>query len=126
MNANERENGIPEHFSSAEEVGAFWDAHSAADCWDELEEEEMEFEIGKRTFLVPVNAHIYHLAEKQAKARHSTVEQIINTLLDRELVGTKQQPSIDSGFMLFSRNACIRIKYGQTTHEHRKTDQETG
>nr|QNO46457.1 hypothetical protein KCGBEFIM_00032 [Methanosarcinales archaeon ANME-2c ERB4] len=81
---------LPEHFSSAEEAGEFWDARSAADYWDELGEEEMEFEIEKRTFLVPMNAHIYHLAEKQAEARHSTVEHIINTLLDRELVGTKQ------------------------------------
>ena len=89
MNANNRKNGIPEHFSSAEEAGEFWDSHSAADYWDELEEEEMEFEIEKRTFLVPVNARIYRIAEKQAEARHSTVEQIINTLLDRELVRTE-------------------------------------
>ncbi len=90
MNENNRKNDIPEHFSSAEEAGEFWDSHSAADYLDELEEEDMEFEIEKRTFLVPVNAQIYHLAEKQAKARHSTVEQIINTLLDRELVRTDQ------------------------------------
>ncbi|RZN41342.1 MAG: hypothetical protein EF813_02730 [Methanosarcinales archaeon] len=90
MNANKRKNDIPEHFSSAEVAGEFWDSHSAADYWDELEEEAMEFEIEKRTYLVPVNAQIYHLAEKQAEARHSTVEQIINTLLDRELVRTDQ------------------------------------
>ena len=90
MNTNKRKSGIPEHFSSAEEAGEFWDSHSAADYWDELEEEGMEFEIEKRTFLVPVNAHIYHLAVKQAEARHSTVERIINTLLDRELVRTEQ------------------------------------
>ena len=89
MNANKRKNGIPEQFSSAEEAGEFWDSHSAADYWDELEEEEMEFEIEKRTFLVPVNARIYRIAEKQAEAKHSTVEQIINTLLDRELVRTE-------------------------------------
>jgi hypothetical protein len=88
-NANKRKNGIPEQFSSAEEAGEFWDSHSAADYWDELEDEEMMFEIEKRTFLVPVNAHIYRIAEKQAEARYSTVEQIINALLDRELVRTE-------------------------------------
>ena len=90
MNANKRQNSIPEQFSSAEGAGEFWDSHSAADYGDELEEEDIEFEIEKRTVLVPVNAQICHLAEKQAEARHSTVEQIINTLLDRELVKTDQ------------------------------------
>ncbi|MEA1906343.1 MAG: CopG family antitoxin [Euryarchaeota archaeon] len=90
MNANKRKNGISERFSSAEEAGEFWDSHSTADYGDELEEEDMEFEIEKHTFMVPVNAQIYRLAEKQAEARHSTVEQIINTLLDRELVKTDQ------------------------------------
>ena len=32
---------------------------------------------------------IYQLAKKQAEAKHSTVEQIINTLLDQELVRTE-------------------------------------
>jgi len=64
----------------------FWDSHSAAEYWDEMEEEEMEFDIRKRTFLVPLDARIYQLAKKHAEAEHSTVEQLINTLLDRELV----------------------------------------
>jgi len=36
---------IPEHFNSAEEAGEFWDTHSAADYWDEMETVEMEFDI---------------------------------------------------------------------------------
>ena len=44
---------IPEHFSSAEEAGAFWDTHSAADYWDEMEEVEMEFDLRERIFLIP-------------------------------------------------------------------------
>ena len=86
---NKRKDTIPEHYHSAEEASEFWDTHSAADYWDEMVEEEMEFDIRKRTFLVPVDGRIYKLAKKLAKAKHSTVEQIINTLLDRELVRTK-------------------------------------
>ncbi|NQE05573.1 hypothetical protein C5S32_06850 [ANME-1 cluster archaeon GoMg1] len=89
MDMNKRRDTIPEHFNSAEEAGEFWDSHSAAEYWDEMEEEEMEFDIQKRTFLVPLDARIYQLAKKQAEAKHSTVEQLINTLLDRELVRTK-------------------------------------
>jgi len=77
---------IPEHFNSAEEAGKFWDSHSAADYRAEMEEAEIEFDIQKRTFLVPVDGRIYELAKKQAEAKHSTVEEIINTLLDHELV----------------------------------------
>jgi len=86
---SKRRDTIPEHFNSAEEAGEFWDSHSAAEYWDEMEEEEMEFDIRKRTFLVPVDGRIYLLAKKQAEAKHSTVEQIINALLARELVRTK-------------------------------------
>ena len=86
---NKKRDTIPEHFRSVEEAGKFWDTHSAADYWDEIEEKEMEFEIEKRTFLVPVDGRIYLLAKKQAETKHSTVEQLINALLDRELVGTK-------------------------------------
>jgi hypothetical protein len=41
---------IPAHFHSAEEAGEFWDTHSAADYWDEMEEVEMEFDIQERIF----------------------------------------------------------------------------
>ncbi len=83
-----RRDTIPEHFNSAEEAGEFWDTHSAADYWNEMEEEEMEFNIEKRTFLVPVEARIYLLAKKKAEAEHRTVEQLINMLLNRELPKT--------------------------------------
>ena len=79
---------IPEHFNSAEEAGEFWDTHSAADYWNEMEEVEVEFDIQKRTFLVPVDARIYLIAKKKAEAEHRTAEQLINTLLNRELAKT--------------------------------------
>ncbi len=79
---------IPECFNSAEEAGEFWDTHSAGDYWDEMEEAEMAFDIQKRAFLVPVDARIYLLAKKKAEAEHRTAEQIINTLLNRELAKT--------------------------------------
>ena len=88
MDMRKRRDTIPEHFNSAEEAGEFWDTHSAADYWNEMEEEEMEFNIEKRTFLVPVEARIYLLAKKKAEAEHRTVEQLISTLLNRELPKT--------------------------------------
>jgi len=86
MDINKRRDIIPEHLNNAEEAGKFWDSHSSADYWNEMEEEEMEFDIQKGTFLVPIDSRIYLLAKKQAEAEHRTVEQIINALLNHELV----------------------------------------
>jgi hypothetical protein len=44
MSVSDRDT-IPEHFSNTEEAGKFWDTHSAADYWDEMEPVEMEFDI---------------------------------------------------------------------------------
>jgi len=80
---------IPRHFNTDEEAGKFWDTHSAADYWDEMEEEVIEFDIQQRRFLVPIDNRLYQLAKRQAEAKHCKVAQVINTLLDHELVGTK-------------------------------------
>ena len=85
MHMSRKRDAIPEHFSSAEEAGEFWDTHSASDYWDELEAEELEFELKKRTFLIEVEGRLYHRAKKKAEAEHLTVEQLINLLLAHEL-----------------------------------------
>lgn len=89
IDMNKRKDTIPDHFNNAEEASEFWDTHSAGDYQDEMEEIEMEFDIQKRTVLVHVDDRIYQCASEQAKAKHSTVTQIINTILNRELLETE-------------------------------------
>jgi len=84
MNVKDRD-PIPEHFNSAEEAGEFWDTHSAADYWDEMEAVEMEFDIQKRVFMVPVDGQIYHRIKQQAEKEHRSVEQVVQALLERDL-----------------------------------------
>ncbi len=43
---------IPESFESAEEAGRFWDTHSAADYWDEMEEVGMGFDFQGITAII--------------------------------------------------------------------------
>ncbi|RKY67557.1 MAG: hypothetical protein DRP97_07275 [Candidatus Latescibacterota bacterium] len=76
---------IPEHFSSAEEAGAFWDTHSAADYWDEMEEVEMEFDLRERIFLVPVADKIYYRVKQRAELEQRSLKEMIGTFLEREL-----------------------------------------
>jgi hypothetical protein len=90
MHMSRKRDAIPEHFTSAEEAGEFWDTHSASDYWDELEEEELEFELKKRTFLIEVEGRLYQRAKKKAEAEHLTVEQLINILLAHELAQVEQ------------------------------------
>ncbi|GAB4543231.1 MAG: hypothetical protein Kow0063_36170 [Anaerolineae bacterium] len=66
MDASKRD-AIPEHFESLEKAGEFWDTHSAADYWDEMEEVEMEFDLQKRVFLIPVNDRVYYRVKQRAK-----------------------------------------------------------
>jgi len=77
---------IPDHFDSAEEAGEFWDTHSAADYWDEMEEMEMEFDLQKRLFLIPVSDRVYYRVKQRAAMERRSVEEMINTLLEHELV----------------------------------------
>jgi len=81
----DKKDRIPEHFSSAEEAGEFWDTHSAADYWDEMEEVEMEFDLQERVFLVPVSDHIYYRVKQRAKLEQLSVEEMVSALLEREL-----------------------------------------
>jgi vacuolar-type H+-ATPase subunit C/Vma6 len=76
---------IPEHFTSAEDAGEFWDTHSAVDYWDEMEDVEMEFDLHQRVFLVAVNDRIFYRAKQRAEMEQRSVEEMINILLEREL-----------------------------------------
>ncbi|OGH61013.1 MAG: hypothetical protein A3G34_16980 [Candidatus Lindowbacteria bacterium RIFCSPLOWO2_12_FULL_62_27] len=77
---------LPDEFGGDEAAGKFWDTHSSADYEDEMTEVEMEVDIRRRTFLVPVSDRIYRIAKKRAAAKRCSVQAIINTLLRRDLV----------------------------------------
>ena len=84
MGANKRD-PIPEHFDSPEKAGEFWDTHSAADYWDEMEEVEMEIDLQKRTFLVPITGQMYDRIKERARQEQRSVEQIVIDLLAQQL-----------------------------------------
>jgi len=76
-----KEKLIPKHFKSEEEAGRFWDTHSGGDYWKKMVEVEIDFDIKKRTFLVPVKEEIYKRVRRLARSKHSTVGQIIDNYL---------------------------------------------
>ena len=76
---------IPKEFLTLCEAGEFWDTHSAADYWDQMEDVEMQIDIKNRRFGVLLDDAVYRAARQQAKAKHISPEKLINQVLRKEL-----------------------------------------
>lgn len=76
---------IPKEFRTLEEAGEFWDTHSAADYWDEMEDVKMDVDITGRRFVVLLDDAIYRVARQRAKAKHQSPDEFVNQLLRKEL-----------------------------------------
>ncbi len=86
MQNRERE-PIPEEFKSLAEAGEFWDTHSAADYWDEMEDVEVEVDLQGRRFAVALDNDVYRVIERMAAAQQVSLDDFVNQFLHRELVG---------------------------------------
>ncbi len=93
---------IPENFETPEEAGKFWDTHSAADYWNDMEEVEMDFDIKKRIYQIPLDERIYRVARKRAETEHSTVRKVIQTVLERAFSLTEQLYEGDGTMVAFA------------------------
>ncbi len=79
---------IPKGFKSLEEAGEFWDTHSAADYWDEMEDVECEVDIQERRFVVLLDDVVYRTVEQLAATQGIPPDSFVNQFLRRELVST--------------------------------------
>ena len=77
---------IPEKFKTVEEAGEFWDTHSAADYWDDMEDVVLEVDIQDRRFVVLLEDAVYHLVEELAATRGVPTDAFVNEFLRQELV----------------------------------------
>jgi vacuolar-type H+-ATPase subunit C/Vma6 len=84
MDADKRQE-IPEKFETLKEAGEFWDTHSAADYWDEMEDVEIEFDIKNRYYLVPVHEELYQRLKAYAAQHDQSVEEVVNHFLEKAL-----------------------------------------
>ena len=79
---------ISEEFSSLEEAGEFWDVHSAASHWDEMEDVPAEVDIQDRRFAILLEDAVYHAVEEIAAMRGIQPDTFVNEFLRQELVRT--------------------------------------
>jgi len=80
-----RSKSIPE-MNSYEEIAEFWDTHSLADYWDQIE--PAMFEISPelhRRYLVAVEPDLLNRLRQAAYTRGVSTESLINLLLEQRL-----------------------------------------
>lgn len=76
---------IPEEFNSYAEAGEFWDTHSAADYWDQMEDVECEVDIRSRHFVVTLEDEIYQLVKRCASEQNLSPDVFLNKFLRKRL-----------------------------------------
>ena len=72
--------------NSYEELAEFWDTHSLADYWDQTEPAEFEIAPDARgRYLIAVKVDILKRMWRLAQIRGTTIEELINLLLEQSL-----------------------------------------
>ena len=76
---------LPDSFETAEEAGAFWDAHSTADYQEYLESTDDVIEIKERVFEVSVAEDVFEKLQREATALRQSGPKIVDHILRKEL-----------------------------------------
>lgn len=77
---------LPEEFASIDEAQAFWDTHSTADYWNEMEDVDMQLsstlqtklETKKLYRLLGLSAQQASIIEREAKREQTDARQLIS------------------------------------------------
>ena len=77
---------LPEEFTSEEEAGEFWDAHSIADYADLLEPADVDVRITKRHFEIEVDEESFRALRQSANRQHRPVKEVASETIKRHLV----------------------------------------
>ncbi|MDX6446041.1 MAG: hypothetical protein QOH71_3115 [Blastocatellia bacterium] len=76
---------LPDTFKTAEEAGAFWDAHSTMDYQEQLEPSDDTIEITDRVFEVQVAEDVFEKLQQEASSLHQSVPTVVDKILRKEL-----------------------------------------
>jgi len=76
-----KRDSLPEHFENLNEAAEFWDTHDSGDYEEFMKDVQCEFDLQKRTYLVPVEGTLYEKVEKIAKRRGLKADALVNRWL---------------------------------------------
>lgn len=74
---------LPEHFSSLEEAGEFWDTHDSGDYEEYFEDVECVFDIQKRT--ISVDSALYNEVRAIAKKKRIPADKLVSRWIKEKL-----------------------------------------
>ncbi|MCX7013710.1 MAG: CopG family antitoxin [Candidatus Sumerlaeota bacterium] len=83
--ARRKRDPIPDHFASAEEAAAFWDAHDLSDYWDQTREARFQVDIQSHQFLAALEPELAQKLLRRARQRGISTETLINVWLTEKL-----------------------------------------
>jgi len=78
-----RRDPLPEHFSSLEEAGEFWDTHDSGDYEEYFEDVECVFDIKKRT--ISVDSALYNEVRAIAKKKRIPADKLVSRWIKEKL-----------------------------------------
>jgi len=73
-----RRDPIPEHFSSLEEAGTFWDTHDSAEYEDSMQDVEMRVRIRGHRYMISLDSDLYRKVDSIAKKRGISIQTLLN------------------------------------------------
>jgi len=76
---------LPETFSSEDEAGEFWDAHSSADYEEYLEPVDMTIDIKRRRFEIEVDRETFVALNAYAKKVNQPVKSLASSILKENI-----------------------------------------
>ncbi|MCI0690603.1 BrnA antitoxin family protein [candidate division KSB1 bacterium] len=72
---------IPERFKDEKEAAAFWDTHSVADYWDEMQEAHFEMAFDKMPKAVALEYPVARKLSAVSRRENKSVDELVNLLL---------------------------------------------
>ena len=69
---------LSEHFESLEEASKFWDTHDSADYEEFMRDVEVNVDIRRWTYLVPVDSSLYRRIQSIARKKGISTEALVN------------------------------------------------
>ncbi len=82
---------IPKNFADEKKAAAFWDTHSVADYWDEMEEAQFEIEIDDMPKAVALEYPIARQLSEVSRMENIFIDILVNLFLKEHLA---ERPSV--------------------------------
>ena len=91
MQRNKRKiDPIPETFRDEKHAAAFWEKHSVADYWDEMQETHFTIAIDESSKTIPLERSVAHQLAKLSRSKRMPVDVLVNHLL-KEILAQKHR-----------------------------------